>query len=374
MSMCGKCKFFVENNTCQLVNGEIKYEDTCDLFQAGEPLSTTNINPIYDKSEVNYRHAKLSACNMPHYHGAIENSHVEFLDNYKGRKGSFIKKFLISDKFNINKWRVTWESILLDVKGFIGQPLVLTPVLDHPSVKNQENFKVGEIIDVIIDEMNHTVYQVSHITKPGIAELIHEKKIRFGSPTVVVYSEETREIRNRGTASEEHVLHRFKPGHDALVAEPAYGKEVDKIKAICDGTGEGCAVKLLQVNASTEEGALGDSTMSQITIVKFIEKALKKRFKPETLEAIVKNAQAGKASESCVSRMIKHVSDARPEMSHEQTIAVSYSKCEKTGSIEDMIMGNITNEILVEKQRIQDGIKVIHAVEKLQNKIEKYHS
>jgi len=374
MSMCGKCKFFVVDNTCQLVEGEIKESDTCDLFQVGEPKSDININPIYDKSEVNYRHAELSSCNMPHYHGAIENPNIEFLDNYKGLKGSFIKKFLISDKFNINKWRVTWESILLDVKGFIGQPLVLTPSRDHPSVKNQESFKVGEIIDVIIDEMNHTVYQVSHITKPGIAELIHEKKIRFGSPTVVVYSEETREIRNRGTASEEHVLHRFKPGHDALVAEPAYGKEVDKIKAICDGTGIGCAMKLSQVDASVKEGVLGDSTISQLTIVGFVRKALNKKFKPETLKAIVEYAQNSNAKDSCISRKIKIISDEDPSRPHDQIIAMAYSYCEKSGSLEGALGGDVVDKILGEKQRIRDEMKVIQAVEVLQDKLEKYHS
>jgi len=374
MSMCGKCKYFVENNTCQLVEGEIKEADTCDLFQAGAPKSNININPIYDKAEVNYRHAKLSSCNLPHYHGAIENPDIEFLDNYKGLEGSFIKKFLISDKFNINKWRVTWESILLDVKGFIGQPLVLTPARDHPSVKNQENFKVGEIIDVIIDEMNHTVYQISHITKPGIAELIHEKKIRFGSPTVVVYSEATREIRNRGTASEEHVLHRFKAGHDALVAEPAYGKEVDKIKAICDGTGLGCAMKLSEVNASVKEGALGDSSISQLTIVGFVRKALNKKFKPETLKAIVEHAQNSNSKDSCISRKIKIITDEDPSRPHDQIIAMAYSYCEKSGSLEGALAGDVVDKILGEKQRIRDEMKVIQAVEILQDKLEKFHS
>ena len=320
-----------------------------------------------------------SACtgNMPHYHGEIdETPNIEFLDNYKGLKGSFIKKFLISDKFNINKWRVTWESILLDVKGFIGKPLVLTPARDHPSVKNQDNFKVGEIIDVIIDEMNHTVYQISHITKPGIAELIHEKKIRFGSPTVVVYSEETREIRNRGTASEEHVLHRFKPGHDALVGEPAYGKEVDKIKAICVGSGIGCAMKLKQVNASVKEkeGALGDSTMSQLTIVGFVQKALNKKFKPETLQGIVEHAQNSNSKDSCISRKIKIISDEDPTRSHDQIIAMAYSYCEKSGGIESAIEGDVTNKIMNEKQRIKDEMKVVQAIEVLQDKLERYSS
>lgn len=298
-----------------------------------------------------------------HYHGAAIDSSVEYIDNYKGRKGAFIKKFLISDKFNINGWRTTWDAIKKDVKGFIGQPLVLTPRRDHPSVKNQESYKVGEIIDVEIDEMNHTVSQVSHIPDPEIAKMIHDKKLKFGSPTVVVHSEATREIRNRGTASEEHVLHRFKAGHDAIVAEPAYGREVDKIKAICDGTGEGCALKLKQVNA-----AVGDNTMSQITIVGFVERALKKKFTAKTLEAIVKYAQNSNSKNSCIARKIKIITDEDSSRSHEQIIAMAYSYCEKSGA-EAAIEVDITDKILTEKQRIQDEIKVISSIEKLQDKL-----
>jgi len=312
-----------------------------------------------------------------HYHGSNEEPQIEFLNNYKGRKGSFIKKFLISDKFNINKWRVTWNAIKQDVKGFIGQPLVLTNARDHPLVRDQENFKVGEIIDLEIDEMNHTVYQVSYIEKPEIAQLIHEKKLRFGSPTVVVYSEDTREIRNKGTASEEHVLHRFKAGHDAIVAEPAYGKEVDKIQAICDGTGEGCALKFHQVDASTKEkeGALGDSSISQLTIVGFVQRALKKKFNASTLEAIVKHAQNSNSKDSCISRKIKIITDEDPSRPHDQIIAMAYSYCEEKGeSLESAISGHLTNQILEEKQKIKDNLKVVDSIEKLQNKLETFHS
>ena len=63
--VCGNCKFFVENNTCKLVKGEIRYEDICDLYESGETnQKDTKINPTYEKSKVNYRYAlpdKMSA-------------------------------------------------------------------------------------------------------------------------------------------------------------------------------------------------------------------------------------------------------------------------------------------------------------------------
>lgn len=59
--MCGNCKFFVENNTCKLVKGDIHCEDTCDLHSFGKTNPRdTKVNPKFEKEEVNYRLA-LSA-------------------------------------------------------------------------------------------------------------------------------------------------------------------------------------------------------------------------------------------------------------------------------------------------------------------------
>lgn len=56
--MCGNCHFFVENNTCKLVKGKIKYEDICELHVFGptNPKDTT-VNPTHEKSDVNYKQA-----------------------------------------------------------------------------------------------------------------------------------------------------------------------------------------------------------------------------------------------------------------------------------------------------------------------------
>lgn len=57
--MCGNCKFFVKDEKCALVKGEIKYEDICDLHIFGEPQPVgTKVSPDFEKERVNYRHAK----------------------------------------------------------------------------------------------------------------------------------------------------------------------------------------------------------------------------------------------------------------------------------------------------------------------------
>jgi hypothetical protein len=60
-SVCGNCKYFVAGGLCQLVKGEIKTKDTCDLHEYGNPQPIdTKINPTYNKLEVNYRLGSLS--------------------------------------------------------------------------------------------------------------------------------------------------------------------------------------------------------------------------------------------------------------------------------------------------------------------------
>ena len=187
------------------------------------------------------------------------------MENYKGKTGFFLKKFLISDAINLNKWRVTWAAIKKDLHTFVGQPTVLTPDRDHPAVVQQHKYEVGKIIDVGYDENTHKAWQVTLVTDKNAQELIRTKKIRYGSPTVHTPIEYV-EYRNQGTASEETILHRFLGKHDALVAEPAFGKMIDNIPAICEGDGEGCANKLLEVKAETN-----DSTINQITVPQFMK-------------------------------------------------------------------------------------------------------
>jgi len=61
-AMCGNCKYFVENNTCELVKGKILYEDICNLHEFGEAKPKfTPVHPTNEKSEVDYKHAPLAA-------------------------------------------------------------------------------------------------------------------------------------------------------------------------------------------------------------------------------------------------------------------------------------------------------------------------
>jgi hypothetical protein len=285
-----------------------------------------------------------------HYHGAVQGE-PEFLENYKNKKGYFIKKFLIGEEFNMNEWRVTWDAIKKDVWAFVGRPLVLTPDEDHPRVHEQDDFKVGEIIDVGIDELKRIAWQVSEVSKE-IYDRVRAKKLRFGSPTVLKYSDRFTDENKLGNGKLQTTLHRFIPAHDALVAEPAYGKQVDKIKAVCKGDGKGCALKLREVSAS-----VNSDNVDQLTIVPFIRKALKKNFQAVTLKEMVeysKRTRQGSTDESCVSKKIGIIADEHPEWDHDKIIAVAYSYCkEKSADIETIILGDLTPEIFSMKEKMK---------------------
>ena len=55
-SLCGNCKHFVAGGLCELVKGQIKAKDTCDLHAYGNPQPIdTKVDPKYNKLEVNYK-------------------------------------------------------------------------------------------------------------------------------------------------------------------------------------------------------------------------------------------------------------------------------------------------------------------------------
>ena len=90
--MCGNCNFFVENNTCKLVKGEIKYEDVCELHVFGprNPKDTA-VNPTHEKSDVNYKHAIPITLQADTTIGNQENiSHLQEVPLLYKHKGQLI--------------------------------------------------------------------------------------------------------------------------------------------------------------------------------------------------------------------------------------------------------------------------------------------
>jgi ppGpp synthetase/RelA/SpoT-type nucleotidyltranferase len=351
---------------------------------------------------------------IAHYHAQAREAEIEILEKYKGRSGFFMKKFLIGAEYNMNQWRTPWHAIKKDVWGFEGKPVVLTPARDHPRVHEQDNFKIGEIVEVGLDETKQIAWQISQITDKRAQRLIREKKVRFGSPTVLKYSDATTQEMKLGDGRVQTTLNRFIPAHDAIVGEPAYGKQVDYIPAICDGTGKGCALKLQEVSAAViNESPLVEKIISrehqlldkgipeekvhemlkqefasdvnsdntnQVTIVPFVKKTLNSNFNHKTLSQMVdysKRTRQG-SSDSCVSRKISILADEHPDWDQDQVIAVAYAYCkkDKSAEFEKSILGDLTPEILMVHEKIrkedQQKANLINAVEKVQGKLKQF--
>jgi hypothetical protein len=370
---------------------------------------------------------------IEHYHGIIDlkdKESYQYLDRYKGKKGFFIKKLIINDKLNLNDWGVTWEAIKLDGEKFLGKPIVLTPDKDHPPVSEQEDYRIGQYIDVQPDEVNRSLWGVGEIFDKKAQEMIRNREIQFGSPTVLVYSQETREQQSKGTPFQKDILHRFNPAHDALVGDPAYGKNVDKIKAICEGDGEACALKLLTVSASRQyremegqyeakdypwdqcirdqtkkygpEGAkkvcgyikekygsynekiasivdseheaaeINGTNTDQITTVPFIRKIINNRFSKKEQAEIVGHIMSEKeaADESCVSKQIRHQLNSHPSMDHDQAIAIAYSECgePKKGAIEERGLETALVSDMINLSKDVTREQVVKKIEELEKK------
>ncbi len=55
-NLCGNCKHFVAGGLCELVKGQIKAKDTCDLHEYGQPQTIdTEVDPTHNKLKVNYK-------------------------------------------------------------------------------------------------------------------------------------------------------------------------------------------------------------------------------------------------------------------------------------------------------------------------------
>jgi len=55
-NLCGNCKHFVAGGLCELVKGQIKAKDTCDLHEYGRPQPIDKeVDPTHNKLDVNYK-------------------------------------------------------------------------------------------------------------------------------------------------------------------------------------------------------------------------------------------------------------------------------------------------------------------------------
>jgi len=197
----------------------------------------------------------------------------------------FIKTFLVDSSINSNRWAVTEQALRENIASFIGKPIILTPDFGHPKaesgdtlLQDQEPYRVGNIIDIGIDEINGKGWAIAEITKKSVIEMLTDTGINFVSPSIIFGEEDL--ILQDGV----EVATKFEGAHLAIVKDPAYGIQKAQIKGHCQGTSGTCLSQLQKVQASVETSKCGNyitikqgSTQRVIQASKCVEDCIRKK-------------------------------------------------------------------------------------------------
>lgn len=253
----------------------------------------------------------------------------------------FIKFFLLDATLNLNRWGVTGKALRTHLNSFIGKPFVLTPDFGHPTAASgddllvqQEKYRVGNIIQVGIEQRSGKAWGLAEITNKKAKEILKRGDVNFVSPSIVF--DNINEEYQDGNS----IITSFTAAHVAGVKEPAYGVDKAEIKGKCAGGSQTCLSQLSRVQASR-------STCGRFTTIK----AGKKEF-------II-------AANECVERCIKKKVESGTELD-EQALAICYSECGESNTIEkenspdisenanisQESLDNITEEKLLKKKQI----------------------
>ena len=182
---------------------------------------------------------------------------IELLDSWEDQEGYFTKTYLINETRNMNKWRVTWDSILKNADSFVGYPGIEYHVcnskecrLDHvegPTYETtkvmQESYRVSTVVKTVIEADKRTSYAIHDVKEPFFRKLEKEPDKYFVSPAVWPKTGHQSVV----GMSLEGVPHLdvsdWDPLHIAFVTEPAYGYEA-QVFSNCAGMGGDCAIQM----------------------------------------------------------------------------------------------------------------------------------
>ena len=234
-------------------------------------------------------------------------------DGAGGGVGYYTRKFMLDTSVNRNRWSVTADSIRACAETFIGCPVVMMPgEWTHPHATIQDAYKVGEVTAVRVLDGGERAEDTIRLDEHA-ASLVYSGAIRYTS-VLLRFHHSNAEVVNAGTAFERTIIHSWIGTHDALVAEPAYGRDKATINHICRGTESECKRRLPK-SGSSAGADLSDPTVGQITIVRFIEEKIAAYYQACTLGRIVGNSPSGSA--------IAAVRDAQPGLTPSEVIATA---------------------------------------------------
>lgn len=170
-------------------------------------------------------------------------------DFYQKDGANYASFFLLNDQMNLKRWAVTADSLPKYLKSFKGKPFISEPELAHfgaddmpvhEVVSKQEDFRVGDIVDVKFNEKTMTAEAIVKFHQTAEAEKIWNDMQRgeaiYVSPAVAGYSLDT---------ADGNVFYEWYGLHLARVANPAYGVHHASLKKTCTGAERECVNTLV---------------------------------------------------------------------------------------------------------------------------------
>lgn len=182
-------------------------------------------------------------------------SKIEVLDEFRGKKGHFIRTFLINDTVNFNDWMTTKDANHRQSENWLGMPGVRfwsTELnrWDHPeydtkeeALAGQEDYRVSTIVAVQWNADTKTWEQISEINDDNIWQQILSGEIKYVSPSAWP-DEVVPGIDNPLVVTD------YTPLHYAFVDDPAFGFVIATVSGTCDGTTKKCLAELGPLVAS----------------------------------------------------------------------------------------------------------------------------
>jgi len=258
----------------------------------------------------------------------------EILDNFEGRTGKFIKGFILNEKRNKNGWQVDWDVIKKYAADWINHPGIYYVTGGEPdhtdgetyrdNMRNQEDYRVVNIVSVTPDETTHTLKYVGEILDDDFAKDYDAGLINMTSPGI--WPEEMETVGTMENGRPKLDVKKYRALHVAYINDPAYGRDAFTI-ATCDGDGEMCKIRL---SAKTNGcGLCAQDNLAPLMEVPLIRKTLNKQFTPCEVDKIHAEFVALAGNDDCVANKLKIIMEDNPDMDKDQQLAIAYAYCKK---------------------------------------------
>lgn len=196
-----------------------------------------------------------------------------FLTEWKGRKGKFVRTFGFNDERNNNEWRSPWKATKLHIATALGRPgIEFTKCdedgcsLDHfddaesfeENIEKQKPYARTTVIDFVPDENTKTMDLIHEVHDDAFWERLKTGKIKWVSPMIWPADNGLEKLGTGRLGLPILDAHHWKFVHVAFLEKnPAYG-EAAGIRTMCEG--DDCGVQMLSAKlmSQTTTSAPGD--------------------------------------------------------------------------------------------------------------------